>query len=163
MMFIKPRTALIGPSPGPTKIPRFVQDDSSDYEAELAVIISRSGRDIPEASAMDYVLDYTCSNDVSARREQFKIAKCHSLKVREKVRYFLVGIRSRTISMTLSDSRTMLVQAWIAPVPWDLFLSSKRRSIIPRTFASRPFRMGRWFGILTLSMAQAVNYPSVLD
>jgi dihydroxyacetone synthase len=72
MLFIKPRTALIGPSPSSIKIPPFVQDGTSDYEAELAVVLSESGRDIPEASALDYVLGYVCSNDVSARRQQFK-------------------------------------------------------------------------------------------
>lgn len=72
MLFIKPRTALIGPSPSLIKIPPFVQDGTSDYEAELAVVLSESGRDIPEASALDYVLGYVCSNDVSSRRQQFK-------------------------------------------------------------------------------------------
>jgi dihydroxyacetone synthase len=89
MMFIKPRTALIGPSPGPIKIPHFMQDDSSDYEAELAVILSRSGRNIPEASAMDYVLGYTCSNDVSARRGQFKNSQVSFSKGRRECSLFL--------------------------------------------------------------------------
>lgn len=72
VLFIKPRTALTGPHPSTINIPRFVQDSSSDYEAELSVVLSKSGRDIPEEEAMDYVLGYTCSNDVSARKQQFK-------------------------------------------------------------------------------------------
>ncbi len=41
-----------------------------DYEAELAVIISRDARDVPFSSAMDYVCGYTCFNDVTARSVQ---------------------------------------------------------------------------------------------
>jgi len=34
-------------------------------------VISKDGRDIKEEDALDYVLGYTCSNDVSARNAQF--------------------------------------------------------------------------------------------
>ncbi|KAL4812580.1 hypothetical protein BDW67DRAFT_178620 [Aspergillus spinulosporus] len=71
VLFIKPRTALNGPHPAMINVPQIAQDGTSDYEAELAVILSRTGRDIPECDAMDYVLGYTCSNDVSARTQQF--------------------------------------------------------------------------------------------
>ncbi|KAK4861241.1 hypothetical protein LT330_004157 [Penicillium expansum] len=72
VLFIKPRTALNGPYPAKINVPKIAQDGSSDYEAELSIILSKSGRDIPESEAMDYVLGYTCSNDVSARTQQFK-------------------------------------------------------------------------------------------
>ena len=42
-----------------------------DYEAELAVVIGRTARRVAEADALDYVLGYTCLNDVSARDIQF--------------------------------------------------------------------------------------------
>jgi acylpyruvate hydrolase len=38
-----------------------------DYEAELAVVIGRSGRNIPEAEALAHVAGYTCFNDVTSR------------------------------------------------------------------------------------------------
>jgi 2-keto-4-pentenoate hydratase/2-oxohepta-3-ene-1,7-dioic acid hydratase in catechol pathway len=38
-----------------------------DYEAELAVIIGRRGRDIRAADAFEYVFGYTCLNDITAR------------------------------------------------------------------------------------------------
>jgi 2,4-diketo-3-deoxy-L-fuconate hydrolase len=41
--------------------------EQMDYEAELAVIIGREGRDIPESEALSYVFGYTAANDVSAR------------------------------------------------------------------------------------------------
>jgi 2-keto-4-pentenoate hydratase/2-oxohepta-3-ene-1,7-dioic acid hydratase in catechol pathway len=42
-----------------------------DYEAELAVVIGRPARRVTESEALDYVLGYTCLNDVSARDIQF--------------------------------------------------------------------------------------------
>lgn len=42
-----------------------------DFEAELAVIIGRTGRYISEENALDYVAGYTVFNDVSVRDYQF--------------------------------------------------------------------------------------------
>ncbi len=42
-----------------------------DYEAELAVVIGRSASRVAEREALDYVLGYTCLNDVTARDLQF--------------------------------------------------------------------------------------------
>lgn len=72
VLFVRPRTALNGPYPAKINIPKLAQDGTSDYEAELSIILSKTGRDIPEEEAMSYVLGYTCSNDVSARTQQFK-------------------------------------------------------------------------------------------
>lgn len=41
-----------------------------DYEAELAFVIGRRGRYIPEANAMEHVAGYACFNDVTARDVQ---------------------------------------------------------------------------------------------
>lgn len=41
--------------------------DEVDYEAELAVVIGRAAKNVGQAEALDYVLGYTCANDVSAR------------------------------------------------------------------------------------------------
>lgn len=38
-----------------------------DWEVELAVVLGRTGKDIPEAEALDHVWGYTIVNDVSAR------------------------------------------------------------------------------------------------
>jgi 2-keto-4-pentenoate hydratase/2-oxohepta-3-ene-1,7-dioic acid hydratase in catechol pathway len=43
-----------------------------DFEAELAVVIGKKGRHIPENQAMDHVLGFTCMNDVTARDLQKK-------------------------------------------------------------------------------------------
>ncbi|KAK5272042.1 hypothetical protein LTR99_009572 [Exophiala xenobiotica] len=70
ILFTKPRTALADPYPAVIPVPKAAQDGTSDYEAELCVVIGKTGRDIPEDKALDYVLGYTCSNDVSARTMQ---------------------------------------------------------------------------------------------
>ena len=72
ILFTKPRTSLNGPYPAKINVPKIAQDGSSDYEAELTLVISKSCRDVSEKDAMDYVLGYTCGNDVSCRTQQFK-------------------------------------------------------------------------------------------
>lgn len=46
-----------------------------DFEAELVVIIGKTGRDIPENAALTHVAGYTCGHDVSARDWQFRGAE----------------------------------------------------------------------------------------
>ncbi|KJK68171.1 Fumarylacetoacetate FAA hydrolase family protein [Aspergillus parasiticus SU-1] len=67
IVFTKPRSALSSPYPEPISVPKCAQDGTSDYEAELCVVIGKTCRDIPEERALDHVLGYTASNDVSAR------------------------------------------------------------------------------------------------
>ena len=43
-----------------------------DYESELAVVIGRGGKDIEEAKALDHVLGYLNSNDISERELQMR-------------------------------------------------------------------------------------------
>jgi 2-keto-4-pentenoate hydratase/2-oxohepta-3-ene-1,7-dioic acid hydratase in catechol pathway len=44
---------------------------SFDWEGELAVIIGKPGRDIPQEKAFDHVAGYSCYNDGSIREWQF--------------------------------------------------------------------------------------------
>jgi len=53
-------------------LPRHLQSDEVDYECELAVVIGKACRNVSKANALDYVLGYTCANDVSARDWQIK-------------------------------------------------------------------------------------------
>jgi 2-keto-4-pentenoate hydratase/2-oxohepta-3-ene-1,7-dioic acid hydratase in catechol pathway len=41
-----------------------------DYEAELAIVIGKTAKNVDEASALDYVFGYCCANDLSARNLQ---------------------------------------------------------------------------------------------
>ena len=43
-----------------------------DYEAELAVVIGKTAKDVSEANAYDYIAGYMNCNDVSARDLQFR-------------------------------------------------------------------------------------------
>lgn len=48
-----------------------------DYEAELAVVIGRGGRNIARADAMAHVFGYTIVNDVTARDVQMRHGQWH--------------------------------------------------------------------------------------
>jgi len=69
VIFMKPRTAVIGPDE-PIVKPAFVKQ--LDYEAELALIIGKRGKNIAVEDTKDHIFGYTCFNDVSARDIQFK-------------------------------------------------------------------------------------------
>jgi len=69
IIFMKPRTAIIGPDQ-PIVKPSFVHE--LDYEAELAIVIGRRGKDIEVSDAKDHIFGYTAFNDVSARDLQFR-------------------------------------------------------------------------------------------
>ena len=47
-------------------------DDSMDYEAELAIVIGKRGKNISEEDALDYVFGFTIVNDFTARSLQQK-------------------------------------------------------------------------------------------
>lgn len=64
LFFLKPPSAVIGPG-APIVLPAISQQ--VDHEAELAVVIGRRCRRVPPEQALDYVLGYTCANDVTAR------------------------------------------------------------------------------------------------
>lgn len=71
-LFLKPATALADPYPAPTLIPKHtIESDSADYESELAIIIGKDCKNVSEQDALDYVLGYTASNDISSRASQF--------------------------------------------------------------------------------------------
>lgn len=69
-IFMKPSTSLVGPD-DPLVLPTV--SEQVDWEMELAVVIGRSGRDIPKSQALDHVAGYTIMNDVSARSMQWDV------------------------------------------------------------------------------------------
>ena len=64
LIFMKPSTAIIGPED-----PIFIPPECKklDHEVELAVVIGKRGRYIPEEKALDHVAGYTIFNDISDR------------------------------------------------------------------------------------------------
>jgi 2-keto-4-pentenoate hydratase/2-oxohepta-3-ene-1,7-dioic acid hydratase in catechol pathway len=71
ILFFKGINALQNPG-DPILIPSFLASHEVDYECELAVVIGRACKNVRAAQALDYVLGYTCANDVSARDWQIK-------------------------------------------------------------------------------------------
>jgi 2-keto-4-pentenoate hydratase/2-oxohepta-3-ene-1,7-dioic acid hydratase in catechol pathway len=69
ILFMKPSTSVIGPG---DDIIYPARSDRVDYEAELAVVISKECRNVPARDARDVILGYTCFNDVTARDLQAK-------------------------------------------------------------------------------------------
>jgi 2-keto-4-pentenoate hydratase/2-oxohepta-3-ene-1,7-dioic acid hydratase in catechol pathway len=69
MLFIKPTTSVIGPGDAILMPP---QSQRVDHEAELGVVIGRAAKNVQAGDALEYVLGYTCANDVTARDLQAK-------------------------------------------------------------------------------------------
>jgi 2-keto-4-pentenoate hydratase/2-oxohepta-3-ene-1,7-dioic acid hydratase in catechol pathway len=66
VVFTKSITSVLDPE-DPIRLPRHLHSDQVDYECELAVMIGKTCKNVSASEALDYVLGYTCSNDVSAR------------------------------------------------------------------------------------------------
>ncbi|MCY8613869.1 fumarylacetoacetate hydrolase family protein [Bacillus haynesii] len=78
MVFTKASTSVIGHMEGIDAHQGVTE--ALDYEGELAVVIGKTGKNIPKAEALDYVFGYTIINDVTARdlqkrHKQFFIGK----------------------------------------------------------------------------------------
>jgi 2-keto-4-pentenoate hydratase/2-oxohepta-3-ene-1,7-dioic acid hydratase in catechol pathway len=77
-IFAKYRNALAPPG-GVVTLP--VNSRKVDYEAEVAFVVGRRAKDVPEAEALDHVAGYTLLNDLSARDLQFSTPQWMSGKV----------------------------------------------------------------------------------
>ncbi len=71
ILFIKTPNTVQNPG-DPIILPTFLASDEVDYECELAVIIGKNCKNVRRENALEYVLGYTCANDVSARDWQIK-------------------------------------------------------------------------------------------
>jgi 2-keto-4-pentenoate hydratase/2-oxohepta-3-ene-1,7-dioic acid hydratase in catechol pathway len=69
LIFAKWPSSIVGPGADIRWDPALT--GQVDYEAELAVVIGRTARRVAESEALEFVLGYTCLNDVSARDLQF--------------------------------------------------------------------------------------------
>jgi 2-keto-4-pentenoate hydratase/2-oxohepta-3-ene-1,7-dioic acid hydratase in catechol pathway len=70
ILFMKPTGALNHPEDDIVLPACCLRGPEVDYEAELAVVIGRPAKNVTREQALEYVLGYTCANDVSARRWQ---------------------------------------------------------------------------------------------
>jgi 2,4-didehydro-3-deoxy-L-rhamnonate hydrolase len=67
-VFVKSPLTLVGDGDDVVVPPHVTQPD---YEGEVALVIARDCRDVPEADALDVVAGVTVANDVSARDHQY--------------------------------------------------------------------------------------------
>ncbi|KAK6146184.1 hypothetical protein DH2020_020053 [Rehmannia glutinosa] len=67
VLFLKPTSSYLE-NGGKIEVPEPLE--ALDHEVELAVVIGRRGRDVPEATAMDYVGGYALALDMTAREIQ---------------------------------------------------------------------------------------------
>jgi 2-keto-4-pentenoate hydratase/2-oxohepta-3-ene-1,7-dioic acid hydratase in catechol pathway len=72
VLFVKGINTLQHPGE-PIVLPRHLRSDEVDYECELAVVIGKACKNVSPEHALEYVLGYTCANDVSARDHQIKL------------------------------------------------------------------------------------------
>jgi 2-keto-4-pentenoate hydratase/2-oxohepta-3-ene-1,7-dioic acid hydratase in catechol pathway len=64
VIFLKPPSSVIGPD---DLIIYPDQTAQLEYEAELAIVIKKKVRSVPIQQSRDYILGYTCLNDITAR------------------------------------------------------------------------------------------------
>ncbi|MBM7624032.1 fumarylacetoacetate hydrolase family protein [Sporohalobacter salinus] len=63
-IFMKPATAVIGPG---DVIEYPEMSNHLDYEAEIAAVIKEEAKNVTVEEVKDYILGYTCLNDITAR------------------------------------------------------------------------------------------------
>ena len=69
LVFLKPPSAVVGPDEA-IQLPSWA--GRIEHESELAIVIGKRASRVKASSAMDYVLGFTCFNDVTARELQAK-------------------------------------------------------------------------------------------
>ena len=69
IIFLKAPNSIIGPE---QRVLIRMDVGQVDYEGEIAVVIKKEAENVNEDKALDYVLGYTCANDVTARDLQKK-------------------------------------------------------------------------------------------
>jgi 2-keto-4-pentenoate hydratase/2-oxohepta-3-ene-1,7-dioic acid hydratase in catechol pathway len=156
LMFLKPNTAIVGPG-DPVVLPP--QSEQVDYEGELAVVIGRLCKDVPEDKVADVVYGYTCANDVTARDLQRKDGQWTRAKgfdtfcpvgpwIQTELDVTDLAIATRLDGQTVQQSRTSLlvhpvaklvayVSAMMTLLPGDLLLTGTPAGIGPVTQGQR--------------------------
>ncbi len=142
LVFIKLTTSVIGDGDS-IVLPKEAPDEV-DYEAELAVIIGKRCKNILPEEANDYILGYTCGNDVSARDCQLRFdsqwARAKSFDTFCPLGPWIVtvdecdvadvGIKSIVSGEVMQDSRTSQL---IFSVPVLLSYLSRQFTLLPGT------------------------------
>ncbi len=107
IIFMKPRTAIIGPNEKIIK-PSFVNE--LDYEGELAIVIGKKAKNVTVSDAKSCVFGYTVFNDVSAREIQFGDKQWTRGKSFDTFAPIGPCITTKT---QLSDTSSLRIQTWV--------------------------------------------------
>lgn len=137
--FMKTTTAVIGPG-APVVIPKIAPAEV-DYEAELALVIGKTARQVSERDALKYVLGYTCAHDVSARdcqRNDGQWVRAKSFDTFCPLGPWLetdldptdVRVQGRLNGQTMQDASTALM---IFNVPFLISYLSRGMTLLPGT------------------------------
>jgi len=117
VLFFKPVNTVIGPEDD-IIYPAMAQD--LRYEAELCCVIKRQAKNVAEGEALDYVLGYTCGNDVTAMdltEKDGRLTRSKGFDTSGPLGPFLVtgldphnlAIKGRVNGVTKQDSNTGLM------------------------------------------------------
>lgn len=90
-------------------------DHQTDFETELTIVIGRSGRDIPEDRAHEYIFGYTVGLDISDRdlqKTEKQFSRCKSFDTYTPVGPFVyTGIDVADLPVELRQNGTVRQQA----------------------------------------------------
>ncbi|AEV29568.1 2-keto-4-pentenoate hydratase/2-oxohepta-3-ene-1,7-dioic acid hydratase [Sphaerochaeta pleomorpha str. Grapes] len=136
VVFIKPSTASLDPL-GTIVYPP--QCHRLDYEAELAIVIGKKAKNIEEQDVKEYILGYTCANDITARdlqpkQGQWTVAKSFDTFcpfgpfISDEVNPSNLVIESRVNGKTMQKSNSKHL---IFSVPFLVSYLSKVMTLLP--------------------------------
>ncbi len=155
VVFAKGPNALQGPD-APVFIPKAAPAEI-DYEGELVVVIRKACKNVSRERALEYVLGYTCGNDVSARDWQLNTGGSQWCRGKTFDSFAPIGpclvttdeitnpnsLRLRTIvnGKTVQEDST---GDMIFDVPTLIEFLSKSTTLLPGTiiFTGTPFGVG---------------------
>ncbi|MDH6590030.1 2-keto-4-pentenoate hydratase/2-oxohepta-3-ene-1,7-dioic acid hydratase in catechol pathway [Streptomyces sp. SAI-133] len=109
--FLKPPTTTVTGPGDPVPLPGY-PGARVDWEAELAVVIGRAGRNLAPEHALDHVAGYLVANDISARDRLTS-----ALPVAEPFTYDWLGHKGQDGFCPLGPG---MVPVWQIPDPQDL-------------------------------------------
>jgi 2-keto-4-pentenoate hydratase/2-oxohepta-3-ene-1,7-dioic acid hydratase in catechol pathway len=108
IIFSKVPESVIAPG-APIRLPGSGITEQIDYEAELAVVIGRGGRNITARAAMTHVWGYTIVNDVTARDVQMRHTQWHLGKSFDT----FCPMGPWLVSADEVDARDLRVRCWV--------------------------------------------------
>jgi len=144
LLFAKASSALVGPADD-IRIPPHVTH--VDYEAEMAFVIGRRGRNLTEERALEHVAGYMVLNDVTARKLQ-----------KEEGQWF----RGKSLD-TFAPCGPALVTADEVPDPGDLEITLTLNGEVRQSSSTRHLVFGVPFLVAYLSRTMTLEPGDIVS